>query len=232
MPAIRENLKRLRAARGMTQAEVAQRLGVTRQAVSSYESGRTMPDLETLKRLADILGCDLDALLYGQSKAQRRQRNACRAAAVVLAAILAACLAQSLILWIANRFYAIPPGARVDTPLVTTHFQLLRAWELALDLFATVTQLGTLVLLCLTIPLERPIPLRKKLLWLAALALGLALATLPWGWSDPVYSLADYLTQPILLFAEVILAFLLGLAGECILKQYRAHSRQKRGRQS
>ena len=60
VPAICDNLKQLRTARGLTQAEVAQRLGVTRQTISSYESGRTMPDLETLKQLADILGCDLE----------------------------------------------------------------------------------------------------------------------------------------------------------------------------
>lgn len=39
VPAICDNLKQLRTARGLTQAEVAQRLGVTRQTISSYESG-------------------------------------------------------------------------------------------------------------------------------------------------------------------------------------------------
>ena len=87
VPAICDNLKQLRTARGLTQAEVAQRLGVTRQTISSYESGRTMPDLETLKRLTDILGCDLEQLLYGQSPAQRRQKRARRAAWIVLGAI-------------------------------------------------------------------------------------------------------------------------------------------------
>ena len=98
MPAICDNLKQLRTARGLTQAEVAQRLGVTRQTISSYESGRTMPDLETLKRLTDILGCDLEQLLYGHSPAQRRQKRARRAAWIVLGAILASCLAASLLL--------------------------------------------------------------------------------------------------------------------------------------
>lgn len=230
VPAICDNLKQLRSARGLTQAEVAQRLGVTRQTISSYESGRTMPDLEMLKRLADILGCDLEQLLYGHSPAQRRQKRARRAAWIVLGAILASCLAASLLLWITNHIYVMPPGIAGDDPLVEARFRMRDLHDGALDLFATVTQLGTLLLLGLTIPLERPIPLREKLLWLAALALGLALATLPWGWSDPVYSLADYLTQPVLLFTEVALALLLGLACEFILKKYRRHIEKKRDR--
>ena len=55
MPAINENLKLLRQANGMTQAEVTESISITRQTVSSYESGRTQPDLETLKRLAEAL---------------------------------------------------------------------------------------------------------------------------------------------------------------------------------
>ena len=41
---IRENLKRLRTDRGLTQEQLAQRVHLTRQAISSYESGRTQPD--------------------------------------------------------------------------------------------------------------------------------------------------------------------------------------------
>ena len=47
MTAIHSHLKQLRQDRGMTQETVAQRMGLTRQAVSSHESGRTRPDLDT-----------------------------------------------------------------------------------------------------------------------------------------------------------------------------------------
>lgn len=49
---IGENLRALRADSGMTQEQVAEKLGVTRQALSSYESNRTRPDIDTLVLLA------------------------------------------------------------------------------------------------------------------------------------------------------------------------------------
>ena len=52
--AINHELRQLRLARGMTQEQAAERLGVTRQALSSYETGRTRPDLDTLLRLAEV----------------------------------------------------------------------------------------------------------------------------------------------------------------------------------
>ncbi|MDP4109954.1 MAG: helix-turn-helix domain-containing protein [Bacillota bacterium] len=68
MPAIYENLKRIRSERGLTQEAVAEKLGVTRQTVSSYESGRTRPDVETLKRFAEVYHADFYDILYGERK--------------------------------------------------------------------------------------------------------------------------------------------------------------------
>lgn len=45
---IGKNIKRLRLAKGYTQQQLANLLGITRQAVSSYESDRTQPDFETI----------------------------------------------------------------------------------------------------------------------------------------------------------------------------------------
>ena len=49
------NLKRLRKASGLKQEELAERLNVTRQTVSGWETGRRQPDLDTLKLLAETL---------------------------------------------------------------------------------------------------------------------------------------------------------------------------------
>ena len=50
--AIHDNLKQLRTASGMTQEQVAEKLHLTRQAVSNYEAGRTRPDIDTLMQRA------------------------------------------------------------------------------------------------------------------------------------------------------------------------------------
>lgn len=53
----------LRQERGLTQQRLADRLGVTAQAVSKYETGASLPDVQTLKSIAVILNCTTDYLL-------------------------------------------------------------------------------------------------------------------------------------------------------------------------
>ena len=57
-----ENLVQLRKLHKMTQEEVAERVGVTRQAVGKWESGETTPDLELARRSADVFDVSLDEL--------------------------------------------------------------------------------------------------------------------------------------------------------------------------
>lgn len=59
------NLKRLRQRSGLTQDDLAERLHVTRQAVSAWETGKNQPDAETLTALAEALGTDIRELIYG-----------------------------------------------------------------------------------------------------------------------------------------------------------------------
>lgn len=60
------NLKRLRKLRSLKQEDLAERLSVTRQTVSGWETGRRQPDLDTLKLLAEALDADIYELIYGE----------------------------------------------------------------------------------------------------------------------------------------------------------------------
>ena len=57
-----ENLVRLRKINQMTQEDIAEAVGVSRQAVAKWESGETIPDLEKCKLLAELFGVSLDDL--------------------------------------------------------------------------------------------------------------------------------------------------------------------------
>lgn len=59
------NCKRLRQRAGLTQDALAERLHVTRQAVSAWETGKNQPDAETLAVMAEALGADIRELIYG-----------------------------------------------------------------------------------------------------------------------------------------------------------------------
>lgn len=61
-------LKAGRKNSSLTQDEVAQKLYVSRQAVSSWENGHTVPDVFTLQSLATLYGLSLDDLLNSQVK--------------------------------------------------------------------------------------------------------------------------------------------------------------------
>ena len=58
-----------RKALGLTQEGLAQKLGVTNQAVSKWESGQSCPDLALLPRIADLFGITIDELFGRESKA-------------------------------------------------------------------------------------------------------------------------------------------------------------------
>lgn len=65
----KDNLIQLRKYRQMTQEELAEKVGVTRQAVAKWEAGETMPDLERSRRLAEIFEVSLDDLASYESNA-------------------------------------------------------------------------------------------------------------------------------------------------------------------
>lgn len=61
-----EFLFKLRKEKGMTQAELAQALGVTNKAVSKWETGEAMPETALLLPISRIFGVSVDELLDGK----------------------------------------------------------------------------------------------------------------------------------------------------------------------
>lgn len=60
-----DNLQVLRKRENMTQEQLAERLEVSRQAVSKWESGQSYPEMEKLLTLCDLFRCDMDSLVKG-----------------------------------------------------------------------------------------------------------------------------------------------------------------------
>lgn len=57
-----ERLKELRLKKGLTQTELGEKVGVTKQTIINYEKGITEPSFENLIKLADLLEVSLDWL--------------------------------------------------------------------------------------------------------------------------------------------------------------------------
>ncbi len=75
MADIARNIRQQRIQHNLTQTQLAEKLGVTRQTVSSWERGNSFPSLDMLERLASVLGTDLDQLLYPAAKGRRTLRQ-------------------------------------------------------------------------------------------------------------------------------------------------------------
>ncbi|MGM9619283.1 MAG: helix-turn-helix domain-containing protein [Oscillospiraceae bacterium] len=63
----------MRKARGLTQEELGERLGVTNKTVSRWETGRYMPDIDKLQELSAALGVSVNELLTGERMADPAQ---------------------------------------------------------------------------------------------------------------------------------------------------------------
>lgn len=64
-----EKLKEARKNAGLTQEQLAEKLLVSRQAITKWESEKGLPDIENLKRLSQVLGIGIDDLLSSQETA-------------------------------------------------------------------------------------------------------------------------------------------------------------------
>ena len=61
-----EKLQALRKQKGLTQEELAEKLYISRTAVSKWESGRGYPNIDSLKAISKLFGITIDELLSGE----------------------------------------------------------------------------------------------------------------------------------------------------------------------
>lgn len=70
---IKEKLVALRKEKGLTQLAVAEKLNVSRQAISRWESGIALPSTDNLKSLSALYGVPIDYLLNSDVERERDQ---------------------------------------------------------------------------------------------------------------------------------------------------------------
>ena len=65
----------LRKDNGMTQLELAEKMGVTDKAVSKWERDLSCPDISSLPKLAEIFGISVDELMQGKAKPEAADKK-------------------------------------------------------------------------------------------------------------------------------------------------------------
>ena len=209
MPTINENLKQLRQISGMTQASVADAIAVTRQTVSSYESGRTQPDLETLKRLAEVYGADLHDVLYGGNRFQRKLRRVQHIVIILTVIMLLGILTHSFLrLYVYNLVRDASNSAFTPENIPTIKMQNARRRisEVATEICTGIYGIGFLIILHSLIQLIHAITYRKIFVFSFVTIIAMFACTLPFAIADDVPGFAEY-TIPLWNSILIVLLF-------------------------
>ncbi len=70
-----EKILSLRTERGMSQDDLAEKLEVSRQSVSKWETAQSTPDLDKIIKLADLFGTTVDQLVRDGERPSPRSRR-------------------------------------------------------------------------------------------------------------------------------------------------------------
>lgn len=126
-----ENLQFLRERSGMTQEQLAERLEVSRQSVSKWESAASYPEMEKLLTLCDLFRIDLDTLTRGDARSRcvedkvQYDRHMNRFAAMITGGVGLILLGVSLMLFLEGMGAAETVATAVFLTLLTAAVMLL-----------------------------------------------------------------------------------------------------------
>lgn len=99
-----KRLKECRAKSEMTQEELADKLYVSRQTISSWENDKSYPDIHSLLMISDLFGVSLDSLIKGDIEIMKEQVEQTKVKSFqrdsnIFAVLLIACIASALPLY-------------------------------------------------------------------------------------------------------------------------------------
>ena len=96
-----QRLKDCRSGAGMTQEELAEKLYVSRQTISSWENNKSYPDIHSLLMIGNLFGVSLDALIKGdieimKEKVEETKVKSFQRDSNIFAVLLITCIAASV----------------------------------------------------------------------------------------------------------------------------------------
>lgn len=190
---VSDNLREIRLSRNLTQEQVAEKLNVTRQTVSSYESGRTRPDIDTLVRYSELYSVELESLIYGTDKMLKANRRVKLLAKILFITLIAVTFLGSLAYLFANLFFPLSDGFVGEPPFEwQAHWGLVKLWQV-LDSFVNVLSFaGFSTLLIILIAGKSKITVKTKLIYAGLLSSALIILPVICGIIDPKFSPQEY----------------------------------------
>ena len=72
MSKVGKNIRKQRVQQGMSQEALAEKLHVSRQTISNYETGKSYPDIDMLVNITEVLQVEIQVLIYGATAMKKR----------------------------------------------------------------------------------------------------------------------------------------------------------------
>jgi len=82
----------------LTQSELAEKLSVTSQAISKWENGRGIPDIEMLNKLSEIFNVDIKDIINGEEQPKEKKNTKIKTYIIIILSIIIVILSLLLIL--------------------------------------------------------------------------------------------------------------------------------------
>lgn len=213
MTNIHKHIKSCRIECNMTQEQLAEKIFTTRQAVSSYETGRTSPSIEMLQLLANAFNVSIETLIYGDSVKEKRNRLN-RSIFICLGLFLVLVLISSAALCLLNRCLPIVSGGQITEQVrekIELRFAILNFRNAFSGFAVFFGAVASIILLCLDIITKPKVKFRKKVLFYFICAAATMLVSLPWSVFDSIYRPADYIIMPLISIAGFTLAMIINI---------------------
>ena len=223
---IHTTLKSIRIERGMTQEQVADKIGLTRQAISAYESGKRQPGLDILISLAEFYNVEIEEILYGTKK--QNNDRIIKIIAGVLAVLFF--ILQTVTFMIRTTIQAKYP---FTTGIVeySQYDELERRNELYIisarteGLSDTVLLCGSIILCVMDLCLKTTYSTKHKILSVAGFFLLIAINHIFWSTHFPEWStLSDIFRYFMRFYLYPGILFLINIIIDTIIKLRRKHN--------
>lgn len=207
MSSIHTNLKELRTEKGLTQEEVGNRIGLTRQALSAYESGKRQPGIDILVKLAEIYEVDIETILYRQQRHSGKRRVK-RIAIVVAAIFLSLQLLAGVLFTLSAVLYPIEEGPVPHDQIETLakHIEMSKQAETSEKFAAFSLTLGSMIVLIFDLSVRMSFSWKQKLAFFLTILAASWIIAIVLSMVHPVYGIITFITiGPIHLISAAVL---------------------------
>ncbi len=222
---IHTTLKSIRIEKGMTQEQVADKIGLTRQAISAYESGKRQPGLDILISLAEFYNVEIEEILYGTKK-QNNNR---------IIKIIAGVLAVLFIV-LQSVTFMIRTTVQTKYPFTTgiveysQYDELERRNELYMisacteGLSDTVLLCGSIILCVMDLCLKTTYSTKHKIVSVTGFFMLIVINHLFWSAFFPEWNtLSDFVRYSLRFYLYPVILFLLNIIIDVSIKLRRKH---------